>query len=265
MEMMRQMQSMAQIKLSSLILAKDEERNIARCIESQLACIDEIIVLIDDATTDRTEEIVRTFPQVRYEKVVWQGFSKTKQLGLSLASNNWIFWIDADEAVTKPLNDELLQFKKSLPKCNAYSFPRRAFFLGKWIKYSGWYPGRVTRLFRKDKIHFSGNDVHEYLLVNEEVGKFINDIDHFTDPSIEHYFTKFNSYTSLAAKELFERKKSFKKTDILLRPLFIFLKMYIFRLGFLDGFHGFLLAVFSSHYVFTKYAKLWELYQQKEK
>lgn len=263
--MMRQMQSMAQIKLSSLILAKDEERNIARCIESQLACIDEIIVLIDDATTDRTEEIVRTFPQVRYEKVVWQGFSKTKQLGLSLASNNWIFWIDADEAVTKPLNDEVLQFKKSLPKCNAYSFPRRAFFLGKWIKHSGWYPGRVTRLFRKDKIQFSGNDVHEYLLVNEEVGKFINDIDHFTDPSIEHYFTKFNSYTSLAAKELFERKKSFKKTDILLRPLFIFLKMYIFRLGFLDGFHGFLLAVFSSHYVFTKYAKLWELYQQKEK
>jgi len=253
------------IKLSSLILAKDEEQNIARCIESQLACIDEIIVLIDDATTDRTEDIVRTFPQVRYEKVQWQGFSKTKQLGLSLASNNWIFWIDADEALTTQLNDELVQFIKSIPKLNAYSFPRRAFFLGKWIKHSGWYPGRVTRLFRKDKIQFSVNDVHEYLLVNEDVGKFQNDIDHFTDPSIEHYFTKFNIYTSLAAKELFERKKSFKKTDVLLRPLFIFLKMYIFRLGFLDGFHGFLLAVFSSHYVFTKYAKLWELNQQKEK
>ncbi|MCK9424865.1 MAG: glycosyltransferase family 2 protein [Ignavibacteriaceae bacterium] len=265
MEMIQQMQSINQIKLTSLIIAKDEEQNITRCIESQLACVDEIIVLIDDTTADRTEEIVRTFPQVRYEKVTWEGFSKTKQQGLSLASNNWIFWIDADEAVTKPLNDELLHFKKSIPKFIAYSFPRRAFFLGKWIKHSGWYPGRVTRLFRKDKIQFSGNDVHEYLLVNEEVGMFINDIDHFTDPSIEHYFTKFNSYTSLAAKELFKREKSFKKTDVLLRPLFIFLKMYIFRLGFLDGFHGFLLAVFSSHYVFTKYAKLWELYQQKEK
>lgn len=103
-----------QTKISSLILAKDEEQNIARCLESQLTCVDEIIVLIDDATTDRTEEIIRTFPQVRYEKVVWQGFSKTKQLGLSFTSNNWIFWIDADEAITKPLNDELIQFKEKI-------------------------------------------------------------------------------------------------------------------------------------------------------
>lgn len=252
------------IKISSLIIAKDEEQNIRRCIESQLNCIDEVIVLIDDATTDRTEEIVRTFQQVKCEKVIWQGFSKTKQLGLSLATNNWIFWIDADEAITKPLNAELIQFKNELPKLNAYSFPRRAFFLGKWIKHSGWYPGRVTRFFRKDKIQFSENDVHEHLVVKEEVGSFKSDIDHFTDPTIEHYFTKFNIYTSLAAKELYQRKKSFKKTDVLLRPLFIFLKMYIFRLGFLDGFQGFLLAVFSSHYVFTKYAKLWELNQKKE-
>lgn len=254
-----------QIKISSLIIAKDEEQNIARCIESQLACIDEIIVLIDDATTDRTEEIVRSFPQVKCQKVIWQGFSKTKQTGLSLATNIWIFWIDADEALTQQLIDELLQFKNEHPKFNAYSFPRRAFFLGKWIKHSGWYPGRVTRLFRKDKIRFSENDVHEHLIVKEEVGNFKADLDHFTDPTIEHYFSKFNIYTSLAAKELFQRKKSFKKTDVLLRPLFIFLKMYIFRLGFLDGFHGFLLAVFSSHYVFTKYAKLWELNQQQEK
>lgn len=252
------------IKISSLIIAKDEEQNIRRCIESQLACIDEIIVLVDDASTDKTEEIVRSFSRARCEKVKWLGFSKTKQLGLSLATNNWIFWIDADEAITKPLNDELLQFKNELPEFNAYSFPRRAFFLGKWIKHSGWYPGRVTRLFRKDKIQFSENDVHEHLVVKEEVGSFKSDIDHFTDPTIEHYITKFNIYTSLAAKELYQRKKSFKKTDVLLRPLFIFLKMYIFRLGFLDGFHGFLLAVFSSHYVFTKYAKLWELNQQKE-
>src|SRR3989339_2026160 len=126
-----------QIKISSLIIAKDEEQNIRRCIESQLACVDEIIVLIDDATTDKTAEIVRTFPQVKCEKVVWQGFSKTKQLGLSLASNNWGFWIDADEAITKPLNDELIQFKKEFPEFSAYSFPRRAFFLGKWIKHSG--------------------------------------------------------------------------------------------------------------------------------
>jgi len=259
------MENLERIRISSLVIAKDEEQNIARCVKSQLACVDEIIVLLDDATTDGTEATVRSFPQVRCEKVTWQGFSKTKQLGLSFASYKWILWIDADEALTEKLSSEILHFKNEVPKFNAYSFPRRAFFLGKWIKHSGWYPGRVTRLFLKNKIRFSENDVHEHLIVNETVGEFTADIDHFTDPTIAHYFTKFNSYTSLAAKELSKRKKVFKKTDVLLRPLFIFLKMYIFRLGILDGFHGFLLAVFSSHYVFTKYAKLWELNQQKEK
>jgi len=252
------------IKISSLIIAKNEEQNIKRCLESQLGCVDEIIVLVDNATTDRTEEIVKTFSNVKYQKVEWQGYAKTKEFGLSLATNNWIFWIDADEALTVQLRKELLHFKNSQPKTTAYSFPRRAFFLGKWIKHSGWYPGYVTRLFRKDVVRFSENDVHEHLLLTEEPGKFVSDIDHYTDPSIEHYFAKFNSYTSLAADELYKKKKKFKMSDVFLRPLFIFLKMYIFRLGFLDGFQGFLLAVFSAQYVFTKYAKLWEHYQTKE-
>ena len=92
-----------------------------------------------------------------------------------------------------------------------------------------------------------------------KVGHLKNDINHFTDPSISHYFEKFNRYTTLASIDLKEKKKSFKLTDIILRPIFIFVKMYIFKLGFLDGVQGFILAVFSSAYVFTKYSKLWEL------
>ncbi|MCL5030537.1 MAG: glycosyltransferase family 2 protein, partial [Bacteroidetes bacterium] len=178
---------------------------------------------------------------------------------LSMTSNDWILWIDADEVITPELSVELNEFKNSNPKLSAYSIPRMANFLGRWIKHSGWYPGRVTRLFNKNFASFSENHVHEELIINGNVGQLNHDILHYTDPSIKHYFNKFNSYTSLAAEELRMNGKQFKLTDILLRPFFIFVKMYIIKLGFLDGLQGFMLAMFSSAYVFTKYCKFWEL------
>jgi hypothetical protein len=168
-------------------------------------------------------------------------------------------WIDADEVITTELSKELIKFKTLSPNFTAYSIPRKAFFLGRWIKHSGWYPGRVTRLFNKHEVKFSENDVHEHLLVNGETGKLNSDLEHYTDPNIYHYYQKFNRYTTLAAEELVKRGKSFKIIDILLRPIVIFVKMYFIKLGFLDGMQGFILAVFSSAYVFTKYCKFWEL------
>lgn len=251
------------LKISSIIIAKNEENNIATCLKSQLQCIDEIIVLVDKTSTDKTLEIVRSF-KVRYETVEWMGYAKTKQYAVSLATNDWILWIDSDEALTAGLCNELKKFKEEKPQFVAYSVPRKAYFLGKWIKHSGWYPGRVTRLFNKEKASFSESDVHEHLLVNGSTGELKNDIEHYTDPSIEHYFHKFNRYTSLAAEELRKKNKKAGLNDILIRPVFLFLKMYIIRKGFLDGLHGFVLAIFSATYVFTKYCKLWELNNKKE-
>ena len=246
-------------KISSIIIAKNEELNIRRCIKSQLSCIDEIIVLIDEQSSDKTLDIVKSFQAVKYGIVKWRGYAKTKQYAVSLSSSDWILWIDADEELTAGLSDEIIKFKNNLPSYSAYSIPRKAFFLGKWIKYSGWYPGRVTRLFDKNEVKFSESDVHEHLVVKGETGKLQNDINHYTDPDIHHYFVKYNRYTSLAAEELFKKGKSFLISDIVLRPLFIFIKMYIIKRGFLDGVQGFILAVFSSAYVFTKYCKLWEI------
>ena len=253
------------MKLSSIIIAKNEEANICRCIQSQLNCIDEIIVLIDDSTKDKTVEIVKTYPHIKYEIVKWKGYSETKQYAVSKTSNDWVLWIDADEAITPELGDELIHFKKNKPQFYAYSFPRKAYFLGRWIKHSGWYPSRVTRLFDKTRVRFSNNEVHEYLVVSGETGKpayrtgrLKNDIDHFTDQTIRHYFYKLNEYTTLAAEELVKKGKKFRLSDVFLRPLVIFVKMYIIRRGFLDGIEGFILAVFSSAYVFTKYCKFWE-------
>jgi len=246
-------------KISSLVIAKNEENNIARCINSQLNCIDEIYIFLDNATTDSTEEIIKQFPRVKYEKISWQGYAETKNTGLKKLSNNQVLWIDADEEITPELSEEIIILKKTEPVYTAYSVARRAFFLGKWIKYCGWYPGRVIRLFDRNKIQFNQNKVHEGLVVDTPVGLLKNDLNHYTDPTIDHYFKKLNNYTSLAANELFERNKKASLIDMLFRPIFIFIKMYVLKRGLLDGIHGFILSLLSAHYVFIKYLKLWEL------
>ena len=255
---------MAAMKISSLTIAKNEAENIRRCIKSLKNFADEIIVLVDSESSDETLQIVKE-ENVNYEVVDWEGFSKTKQRGVLIAENNWILWIDADEVISDGLQKEILEWKKIQPEFEVYSFPRKANFLGRWIEHSGWYPGRITRLFNKNKISFNNNTVHEGLNISGDIGEFKHDILHYTDPNIFHYFQKFNKYTSLAAKELNAKNKKFKLSDILIRPLFLFFKMFILRSGFRDGIQGFMLAVFSSTYVFTKYCKLWEIQQNKEK
>ncbi|NJD22686.1 MAG: glycosyltransferase family 2 protein [Melioribacter sp.] len=252
-------------KISSIIIARDEETNIHRCIKSQINVVDDIVVIVDSRTIDKTIQIASTFQNVNCEIVEWKGFAQTKIYALSKTKYDWVLWIDADEEITPGLAEELKQFKQSLNRYDAYDVARRAFFLGKWIKHSGWYPARVTRLFNKQQISFNEKEVHEHLKVEGTVGKLKNDLNHYTGPSIEHYFIKYNTYTSLAAKELFEKGKKATVIDILLRPIFLFCKMYIFRLGFLDGLQGLILAAFSSSYVFTKYCKLWELNRERSK
>lgn len=247
------------MKISSVIIAKNEESNIGRCINSQLECIDDIVVIVDSSTSDNTLEIVKHFTSVNYEVKDWLGYSESKKYAISKTKNDWILWIDADEALTAELVNEIRAFKNSEPAAVAYTVARRAYFLNKWIKHSGWYPNRVTRLFNKSNAHFSDNDVHEHLIVDGQTDNLKNDLFHFTDPNLFHYYEKFNKYTSLAAKELETRKKKATLPDLLFRPLFIFFKMYILKLGFLDGIHGLILAVLSANYVFTKYSKLWEL------
>jgi (heptosyl)LPS beta-1,4-glucosyltransferase len=252
-------------KISSIVIAKNEENNIARCIESQLGLIDEIVVIVDESSTDSTADIAAGYPCARVYITEWKGFSETKKYAVSLTQNDWILWIDADEEITLRLKEEISVLKKTGFADNAYKVARRAFFLGKWMKHSGWYPSRVTRLFNRKSAVFNSTNVHEQLVVNGTIGELKNDLNHYTDANIKHYLDKFNSYTSLAAEDLYNKNKKFRLTDIIIRPFFLFLKMYIIRRGFLDGREGFILAVFSSLYVFTKYTKLWEIENQRNK
>lgn len=251
------------MNLSAIVIAKNEEKNIDVCLQSMADVFEDVVVIVDSSTTDNTFAVAAKYSNVNCELSQWQGYAKTKSYALFKTKHDWVFWVDADEELTPELIEELKQFKKSEPKKYCYDVARRAFFLGKWIKHSGWYPARIKRFFNKKFVSFDDKQVHEGLVFEGEIGNLKHDLNHYTDPSIEHYFTKFNSYTSLAAKELASKNKTASISDILLRPLFLFLKMYIFRRGFLDGLHGFILAIFSSVYVFAKYCKLREINKRK--
>jgi len=243
--------------LSVITLTLNEERNIADCLTS-VRWADELIV-VDSGSNDRTAELARQFTD-KVLTVEWKGYGLTKNLALENATGEWVLWLDADERVTEQLADEIRSvITGNDPQCAGFSMPRKAFFLGKWIKHCGWYPGRVTRLFRKSLGRFTENHVHEQLVVDGHVGHLHHDLLHHTDPDLKHYFVKFNRYTTLAAEDLKAQGRSFSLFDLLVRPPFLFFQMYILRLGFLDGIQGLILCVVSSAYVFTKYAKLWEL------
>jgi glycosyltransferase involved in cell wall biosynthesis len=242
--------------LTVVVLTLNEEANIAACLEG-VRWADEVMVL-DSGSTDRTVEIARRFtPHVL--AVEWKGYGATRNIALDRATGDWVLWLDADERVTGDLGREIRETLQRGPGSPAaYDVARRAYFLGKWIRHCGWYPGRVTRLFRRGSARFNDARVHEQLVVEGPVGSLRNDLLHYTDPDLEHYFRKFNRYTTLAAEELQAAGRRATAWDLTVRPLFAFLKMYVLRLGVLDGMHGFILCTLSSAYVFTKYAKLWE-------
>lgn len=247
--------------LSVIVITKNEERNIADCLES-VRWADEI-VLVDAESTDSTVEIARKHNAKIFIRA-WRGFSQAKQFALEQTTHRWILWIDADERVTPELAEEIQKcVRADREDIGGYRFARRAYFLGRWIRHCGWYPGYVVRLFKKDTVRFTDDDVHEQIEVPGRIETLHHDLLHFTDNSLEHYFNKYNSYTSLAANQMMESGKRVSIADLLLRPGFIFLKMYLLKLGFLDGMRGFILCKLSASYVFTKYAKLWEAQQKK--
>ncbi len=242
--------------LSVIVLTLNEERNLADCLES-VRWVDEVI-LVDSGSTDKTIAIARQYT-ANIHTIAWQGYGAARNFGVAKAKGEWILWLDADERVMPELADEICEIvRKNDPAVAGYSVARRAFFLGRWIRHCGWYPSRVTRLFRREKGKFSETRVHERLLLDGPVVTTSHDLIHYTDPDLNHYFTKFNKYTSLAVEDLRAQGRRFSLVDLLVRPPFMFVKMYILRAGFLDGIQGLILSVLSSAYVFTKYAKLWE-------
>ena len=243
-------------RLTVITIALNEEHNLPACLAS-VAWADEIIV-IDSGSTDGTVEVARRFTP-RVFTIAWEGYGSARNFGLDRASGEWVLWLDADERVTPELAGEIRQtMTGSDETVAAFDVARRAYFLGRWIRHCGWYPSRVPRLFRKGRARFNDARVHEQLVIDGARGSLRYDLLHYTDPDLHHYFAKFNRYTSLAADDMAAAGKTATVGDMIVRPPFMFFRMFVLRLGMLDGVHGFILCVVSSLYVFTKYAKLWE-------
>ena len=245
------------MSLSIIIIAKNEASRIKTCLQS-VDFADEIVV-VDSGSTDNTVEIAKEFTD-RVIEIEWLGYSATKQVALDHARGDWVLWLDADESIPKNLQNEIRQVINT-DNYAGYYIARKTFFLGHWIRHCGWYPDYVLRLFQRTaEPRFTEDEVHESLCINGDTGYLNFPIVHNTDPSLHHYFTKFNSFTSLAARQLYQSGYRFYLTDLLFRPIVTLVKMYIFKRGFLDGLPGFILCCLSACYVFTKYSKLWHLY-----
>ena len=248
--------------ISAIVITLNEEKNIRECLESLNWC-DELIV-VDSSSTDRTVEIAQGF-NAKVQIVDNQTYGEKRNTGIDMASGEWILWIDADERITPELQKEITELiAADKQPYEAYLINRKSFFINKFIKHCGWYPDFTLRLFRRSTgIRFNTLLVHESAVFSGDKGRLKNDILHYTDRDFEHYISKLNSYTTLSARQLFEKGRKAGFFDIIFRPAFTFFKMYFLKLGILDGFMGLVLCTLSSVHVSVKYSKLYLLNRNK--
>jgi len=251
------------MNFSIFIIAHNESHNIADAIASAKFA-DEIIV-VDNGSDDGTGKIALQAGAAVIRSEENLGFVEAKQLALEKCTNQWIFWLDADERITPELSTEIEQTISSPKNFVAFKMPRKSYFLKKWIRHCGWYPDYVVRLFIRESAKFSKSLVHEKLIIDGEIGKLSSPILHYTDPTLEHYLNKFNRYTTLAAQQMYSEGKKVCLGKSVFNPPATFIRMYFLKLGFLDGMHGFLLCSLSAMYVLVKYAKLFFLKYDKER
>ncbi len=240
------------MKISATIICVNEELKIARAIES-LRCCDEIVV-VDSGSSDRTVEIARNLG-ARVVESPWPGYAKQKNLAAAAAENDWIFSLDADEALSEALEAEIWQLKKAGPEYDAYTMPRMAQYLGRWILHSGWYPDRKVRLYHRDKAAWVGEFVHESVEVKGTVGHLKSNLLHYTCDSLSEHLRSMDRYTTLAAQEVVSRGEKVTGRNLIVDPAWTFFRTYVLQAGFLDGHEGLIIANMAAAYTFLKYAK----------
>ena len=240
------------MKISATIITLNEERNIARALES-LRCCDEVLV-VDSGSIDRTAEIAAKLG-ARVVESPWGGYARQKNFAADSAAHDWILSIDADEALSEALEGEIWQIKKNGPRFDGYTMPRLAQYMGRWILHSGWYPDRKIRLYDRRKSRWVGDYVHETVQVHGTIGHLESDLLHFTCDSLSEHLRTMDRYTTLAAEQLIAQGKPVKMRHLLLDPPWTFVRSYVLQRGFLDGLEGLTIAYMAALYNYVKYAK----------
>jgi len=234
----------------------NEEDRLGDCLRS-VDFADEWIV-IDSHSTDRTREVAAELGARVIERD-WPGHVEQKNFALDQAAHDWVLCIDADERVSPELRASMLAAlaRSELPV--GFECARRTWYLGRWIRHGGWYPDRKLRLFRRSEARWGGTNPHDHVKTTGRVERLDGDLLHYSYRSISDHLKTIDFFTTIAAREKHARGRRVGLLDLVGRPLWKLLRMYVLKAGFLDGVAGVVIAITGAYYVFLKYAKLLEL------
>src|ERR1700723_571599 len=245
-------------RLSACLITLDEEHNLPRALASLSDIADEIIV-VDSGSTDQTPVIAEEHGAAFFERT-WTNYSEQKNFAAACAQNGWILSMDADEELSSALQTSLLDWKKREPKFSVYEMARKTWYLGAWIKHSGWYPDFQRRVYRRDAAQFSGI-IHESLRFEDKPGRLNGNLLHYTVRSFAEHEQKVERYAALAAQQMYAAGERSWRSAVWLATPWSWFQNYFLRGGFLDGYRGALIAQMAARAVRIKYEKLGQLVQ----
>lgn len=251
------------MKISVVIITFNEELNIRRCLKSVLPVADEIVV-VDSFSADKTEAICREF-NVRFIQNAFHGHIEQKNFAVTQASHDFVLSLDADEALSDTLRDDILQVKLN-GKGDAYAFNRLNNYCGTFIYHGVWYPDRKLRLWNKHKGQWGGENPHDQVMMSPGIKAIFlkGHLLHYSYRRPADHIQQMNKFSDIAAREAFKKgKKTYTFLHLVLYPAFTFIKSYFFKLGFLDGYFGYTIAINAAYYRFLKYFKLRSLYDER--
>jgi len=252
------MPSSAKPTLAVALIVKNEAKNLDACLKTVAEWVDEIVIL-DSGSTDETEKVARKYTEKFHVNKDWPGFGPQRRLAQEYVESDFVLWLDADERITDELKVSIQQAVEKNEPNTLYSICRLSWVFGRYIRHCGWYPDRVVRLYPTQLTQYDDSLVHEKVEISTDmnVKELSGDAIHYTYNDLHHYLVKSAGYAQAWAEQ---REKRGKKSSILegmLHAVACFLKMYVFKAGFLDGKQGFLLSVLSAHSTLVKYADLW--------
>ncbi len=253
-----------EVRISAVIITYNEERNIGRCLKSLKGVADEIVV-VDSYSTDRTEEICKTF-RVKFIRHRFFGHIEQKNWAILQASSPYILSLDADESLSEELRNSILKVKQDWT-CDGYLFNRLNSYCGKWIRSTSWYPDRKLRLWDSRNGAWGGMNPHDIFILKKGTRqkKLKGDLLHYSYSSVSEHIEQINRYSTIISEAYFKNGIRSRWHKILLNPLWRFIKDYLVKRGFMDGYYGFVISVNSAHEVFLKYVKLRDLYRDQKR
>ncbi|QKM64414.1 LPS biosynthesis protein [Polynucleobacter tropicus] len=249
--------------LSVILITRNEEANLGDCLAS-LEGIAQQIVVVDTNSTDRTLEIAQKHGATVAQPSDWPGFGPQKNRALDLATGDWVLSLDADERLTPALRSEILTAIHHSAHVDCFAIPRLSWYCGRFIRHSGWSPDYVDRLFKRGTACFSDDLVHERLIPNGPVAKLENPMLHYSFRDFSQVLNKIDRYSTASAIQAFAAGKRSNPFKALLHGFWAFFRTYILKAGFLDGKHGFALAISNGEGSYYRYMKIWLLELDKQ-